>query len=146
LPSPYAHGYQPAGETIIDTSAIDPSMAGAAGGHALVTTVGDLATFIEALLAGHLFARPETLAGMTTMVDATSPSGLPYRCGLGIEQYTLPNGTVIVGNSGSTAGYGSMMYRIPAQDTTLVTSVNTSDLFANALQVYIPAVDAITAQ
>jgi D-alanyl-D-alanine carboxypeptidase len=145
LPSPYAHGYQPAGGTVLDTSNIDPSMAGAAGGHALVTTVGDLATFIEALLAGDLFAKPETLALMTTMVDATSPAGLPYRYGLGIEQYTLPNGTVIVGHSGSTGGYASMMYRIPALGTTLVTSVNTTDLFANALEVYIPAVDALTA-
>ena len=39
----------------IDATGIDPSMAGAAGGHALVTTVGDLSRFLNALLKGRLF-------------------------------------------------------------------------------------------
>ena len=57
----------------------------------------------------------------------------------------MPNGSVVVGHSGSTAGYAMMMFRIPCGDTTLVTAVNTNDLFINALEVFIPAVDAITA-
>ena len=36
----YAHGYQQLESGVADLSAIDPSMAGAAGGHALVTTAG----------------------------------------------------------------------------------------------------------
>jgi D-alanyl-D-alanine carboxypeptidase len=143
MPGAHAHGYQPTDDGVIDATAIDPSMAGAAGGHALVTTAEDLGRFLEALLAGQLFARPETLAQMTTMIDATHVSGLPYRYGLGLEQFTLPDGTVVVGHSGSTAGYASMMFRIPARDTTLVTSVNIPDLFVNALDLYIPAVAVI---
>jgi D-alanyl-D-alanine carboxypeptidase len=145
MADPYAHGYQDVSGTMVDLSAVDPSMAGAGGGHAMVTTIQDLARFLEALLGGELYARPDTLVAMTTMVEAPNESGLPHRYGLGLESYDLPGGATIVGNSGGTAGYATMMYRIPASDTTLVTSVNTSDMFANALEVYIPAVQAITA-
>jgi D-alanyl-D-alanine carboxypeptidase len=140
----YAHGYQDAGGTAVDLSFVDPSMAGAAGGNAMVTTVQDLATFIEALLAGRLFTRPGTLAEMTTMVEAPDGSGFPHWYGLGLESYEL-GGTTVVGNAGGAAGYATFMYRIPARDTTLVTSITTSDLFANAVNVLIPSLDVIAA-
>ena len=38
-----------------------------------------------------------------------------------------------------------MMFRIPASDTTLVTAVTTNDLFVNALEVFISAVQVVTA-
>jgi D-alanyl-D-alanine carboxypeptidase len=141
----YAHGYQLVEMGIVDLSAIDPSMAGAAGGHALVTTAEDLGKFIEALLAGRLFTKPATLATMMPSIEAAHPSGLPYRYGFALEEFVMPNGSVVVGHSGSTGGYATMMFRIPARDTTLVTAVNTNDLFTNALQVFIPALEAITA-
>jgi D-alanyl-D-alanine carboxypeptidase len=139
----YAHGYQDVGGTPVDLSYVDPSMAGASGGNAMITTVQDLARFIEALLAGQLFARPETLAAMTTMVEAPNETGLPHRYGLGLESYDL-GGTTVIGNAGGAAGYGVMMFRIPARDTTLVTAINTSDLFENALDVFIPSLNFIT--
>lgn len=141
----YAHGYQDigGGETV-DLSFVDPSMAGAAGGNAMVTTVHDLARFLEALLAGRLFARPETLAEMATMVEAPNETGLPHWYGLGLEAYEL-GGTRVIGNAGGAAGYATMMFWIPSRATTLVTSINTSDLFANALDVFIPALDVIIA-
>lgn len=140
--SDYAHGYLDVGGTPVDLAYVDPSMAGAAGGNAMVTTVQDLARFIEALLAGRLFARPETLAEMQTMVEA--PDGSPFRhwYGLGLESYDL-GGTTVVGNAGGAAGYATMMYRIPARDTTLVTSVNVGDMYANALNVLIPSLDVL---
>jgi len=145
VPGDYAHGYQDVEGTVMDLSKVDPSMAGAAGGHALVTTVQDLGRFLDALLAGQLFARPTTLATMLTMVDAPDVSGLPHRYGLGLEEYRLPSGVTVVGHSGSTAGYAVMMFRVPsAGDTTLVTFVNTNDLFVNALEVFIPAVNVVT--
>ena len=141
----FAHGYQVIEDGMVDLSAIDPSMAGAAGGHALVTTAEDLGKFIEALLAGALFTRPATLAAMMPALEVPHVSGLPYRYGFALEEFVMPNGSVVVGHSGSTAGYSMMMFRIPAVDTTLVTAVNTNDLFTNALEVFIPAVEAITA-
>jgi D-alanyl-D-alanine carboxypeptidase len=139
----FAHGYQLIESGMIDLSAVDPSMAGAAGGHALVTTGEDLGKFIEALLAGALFTKPATLAAMMPSLEVPHVSGLPYRYGFALEEFVMPNGSVVVGHSGSTAGYSMMMFRIPANDTTLVTAVNTNDLFTNALEVFIPAVEAI---
>ena len=37
-------------DALLDLTAVDPSMAGAAGGSALVTNAGDLAQFLDALL------------------------------------------------------------------------------------------------
>jgi D-alanyl-D-alanine carboxypeptidase len=139
-----AHGYQDVGSTPVDLTAVGPSMAGAAGGNAMVTTVRDLATFIEALLAGRMFTRPETLAEMTTMVEAPNGTGIPHRYGLGLEAYDL-GGTTVVGNSGGAAGYATMMYRIPARDATLVTSINATGLMENAVHVLMPSLGVITA-
>jgi len=138
----HAHGYLDAAGTVVDLSCVDPSMAGASGGNAMVSTVQDLATFIEALLAGRLFARPETLVEMTTMVEARNETAMPHWYGLGLEIYEL-GGTFVIGNAGGAAGYATMMFRIPAQDATLVTSINGSDLFANAFHVFIPALRVI---
>jgi D-alanyl-D-alanine carboxypeptidase len=139
----YAHGYQDVGGAPVDLSFVDPSMAGASGGNAMVTTVRDLARFIDALFAGELFARRETLVEMTTMVDAPNGTGLPHRYGLGLESYEL-GGTPVIGNSGGAAGYTVMMFRVPDRAATLVTAVNTSDLFTNALDVFAPSLDVVT--
>src|SRR5262249_46438366 len=64
LGGPHAHGYLKVDGRLLDLSTMDPSMAGAAGGHGLVTTVGDLVRFLDGLLAGRLFQRPETLKAM----------------------------------------------------------------------------------
>jgi len=140
----YAHGYMYAGGAPVELTFVDPSMAGAGGGNAMVSTVGDLARFVEALLAGRLFARPETLAAMLDMVPAADGTPFPHWYGLGIEAYEL-DGTAIVGNAGGAAGYATMMYRIPARDATLVTSINAGDMFANALEVLIPSLQVVTA-
>lgn len=142
--SDYAHGYVDVGGTPLDLSYVDPSMAGAAGGNAMVSTVQDLARFVEALLAGKLFARPETLAEMATMVEAPDGSGIPHWYGLGLESYRIGE-TTLVGNAGGAAGYTTMMYRIPARDTTLVTSVNTGDLWTNAANLLMPSLDVLAA-
>ena len=60
IPSNYAHGYMDIGGTLVDYSRIDSSMAGAAGGHALVTTTMDLAQFLEAMLSDKLFMKTGT--------------------------------------------------------------------------------------
>lgn len=141
----YARGYHDAGGAAVDLSLVDPSMAGAAGGNALVSTVQDLATFLDALLAGRLFARPETLAEMIAMVEAPNGTGLPHWYGLGVEAYEFPGRPPIVGNAGAGAGYTVMMFRVPAAGATLVTAVNASDLSANAFHVLLPSLDAVAA-
>ena len=86
---PYAHGYLEVNGKVLDTSSVDPSMAGAAGGHALVTTVGDLVRFLDALLAGRLFRRRETLRQMLTFAPAPDQGG-QVGYGLGIERRVGP--------------------------------------------------------
>jgi D-alanyl-D-alanine carboxypeptidase len=144
VPGAYAHGYVDVDGMPVDLSTVDPSMAGASGGNAMITTVQDLARFLDALLAGRLFARPETLAAMTTMIDAPDDTGLPHRYGFGLESFEL-GGATVIGHAGGAVGYAVMMFQIPARATTLVTAVNTGDLFANALEVFIPSLDVITA-
>ncbi len=56
-----SRGYQAVDDELIDLTEIDPSMAGASGGHALVTTPADLARFLRALWSQELFDEPETL-------------------------------------------------------------------------------------
>jgi D-alanyl-D-alanine carboxypeptidase len=138
----HARGYQAANGQVFDLTAVDPSMAGAAGGNAMETTAQDLGRFLDALLAGQLFSRPGTLAAMTSMVNAPHETGLPHRYGLGLEEFDL-NGVNVIGHGGGAAGYGVMMFRIPSLDTTLVTAANAGDLGANAVELFMPALQAI---
>src|SRR4029453_7876651 len=73
LGGPHAHGYMELAGKVLDSSTLDPSMAGAAGGHALVTTAGNLVRFLDALLAGRLFRRRETLQAMLAFRPAPHP-------------------------------------------------------------------------
>jgi D-alanyl-D-alanine carboxypeptidase len=56
----------------VDQTGVDPSVAGAAGGDALVTTVEDLARFLDALLKGQLFRHRATLRQMLAFAPATT--------------------------------------------------------------------------
>ena len=123
IDEPTMHGYGVINGTIVDLTHIDPSMAGAAGGGALVTTTTDLTTFLDALLAGTLFRDPATLDAMTTFVDATYDAGMTGY-GLGLQRYVLPNGTTAIGHSGGTAGYLSFIGYFPDLDLTMALSVD----------------------
>ena len=101
---PYAHGYLEVNGKVFDVSSVDPSMAGAAGGHALITTGGDLVRFLDALLAGRLFRRPETLRQMLTFAPAPDVGG-QVGYGLGIERRVAPGGIELIGHLGGAGGY-----------------------------------------
>src|SRR5262245_10035127 len=139
---PAAHGYHDVDGTPLDISLVDPSMAGAAGGSAMITTVRDLARFLDALLDGQLFEQKATLEAMTTIIEAPHESGFPWGYGLGLETFEM-DGIKVIGHAGSTAGYATMMYKVVGSDTILVTSINTSDLFVNAIDVFIPALKVV---
>jgi D-alanyl-D-alanine carboxypeptidase len=119
-----AHGYQRIDGKRYDLTRVDSSMAGAAGGHALLTTTSDLARFNRALLAGRLFRRAGTLRAMRTFVAAQDhPFEVGY--GLGLERDLLPGGVEMVGNMGDTAGYRAFMYRLPALHADVAMAINT---------------------
>ena len=122
----HAHGYSQLGGRRIDVTGVDPSMAGAAGGSALVTTVGDLTSFLKALLKGQLFRHPETLRQMLAFGPAQGEGGV-VGYGLGIEQRVFPGGVESIGHLGGTAGYFSWIARLPANGVTIAALLNSDD-------------------
>ena len=109
IKGPLAHGYVELDGQLVDVN-IDPSFAGAAGGYALATTVGDLARFLDTLLAGRLFRHRATLKEMLTIAPAQGEGGL-VGYGLGIEQRALPGGPTLIGHLGG-AVYRSYVGRL----------------------------------
>jgi D-alanyl-D-alanine carboxypeptidase len=122
---PHAHGYFEVNGRVLDASRVDPSMAGAAGGFSLVTTVDDLVRFLDALLAGRLFRRPETLKAMLAFKAARSPAE-PGQVGygLGLTRRVLPGGVETIDHYGGTVVYAAYVGRLPRQKVTFAAAVN----------------------
>jgi D-alanyl-D-alanine carboxypeptidase len=139
IKGPYAHGYAELDGRTIDLTHVDPSIAGAAGGHALVTTVGDLARFIDAMFAGRLFRHRATLRQMLDLAPAQGEGGL-VGYGLGIERRALPGGAALVGHLGGTAGYRSYVGRVRPLGVTMAFVLNAQD---DPTPLVIPAVKAL---
>jgi D-alanyl-D-alanine carboxypeptidase len=136
-----AHGYHVIDGRRYDTTYVDSSMAGAAGGQSLLTTDADLSRFLHAVLAGRLFAHRATLHQMLAWVP-TPPENGRVAYGLGIERYVLPNGVEVIGHMGTGAGYRAFMFRLRAQhvDFSMITNEP-----GDPLPVLLPALDAIVA-
>jgi D-alanyl-D-alanine carboxypeptidase len=138
LVSEMARGYSQVGQDLVDLTSADPSMAGAAGGNAMVSTAGDLASFLNALLNGKLFSSTATLDEMLVFVDAPDEQGVPYWYGLGLEKYLL-NGMTLIGHGGGAVGYSTVMYVAPDEGITIVASSNASELGTAYLDLMVPA-------
>ncbi|MGB2984172.1 MAG: serine hydrolase, partial [Candidatus Bipolaricaulia bacterium] len=126
------------GGELVDLTTADPSMAGAAGGHAMISTTSDLARFLDALLAGELFISEETLNEMLEFVDAPDDLGYPYWYGLGLEKYII-GGVTLIGHAGGAVGYSTVMYYALDHDITIVASDNVIDLGTAYLDLMMPA-------
>jgi D-alanyl-D-alanine carboxypeptidase len=135
----HAHGYAELDGETIDLTRVDPSFAGAAGACALVTTVHDLARFLDALFKGRLFRRRATLRQMLDLAPAQGEGGLAGY-GLGIEQYALPGGVELVGHLGGTAGYRSFVGRVRPLGITMAFALNAED---DPTPLVIPVVQAL---
>lgn len=123
LGGPHAHGYVEVNGELLDVTTADPSMAGAAGGNALVTSVFDLVRFLGALLAGRLFRHPETLQAM---LDFKPASGEPGQVGygLGLLQRVLPGGIETIDHLGGAVGYTAYVARLSRQQVTMAVAFN----------------------
>ncbi|MFD3315136.1 serine hydrolase domain-containing protein [Streptomyces sp. NPDC058694] len=106
IPGRHLHGYSDFGKTgpTIDTTAFNPSAAGAAG--AMIGTTADLTRFYQALLGGKLL-RPAQLAEMKTTVRAADLDpvwpGASY--GLGLLKVPLTCGGSYYSHAGDFPGY-----------------------------------------
>lgn len=144
IPGSYAHGYMDMGSGLVDMSEIDPSMAGAAGGHALVTTTAELARFLGAMLSSELFQEGQTLAETLTFVDMAqdaAPSGHPVGYGLGIMKFLLPGDVEMVGHPGTTGGYQCFVYSLPNQRITI--SGMMSNMASDQMELISPALEIL---
>jgi D-alanyl-D-alanine carboxypeptidase len=139
----HARGYEPVDGRLVDFTEVDPSMAGAAGGGALVTTASDLAQFLDAVLAGELFQQSGALEEMLTFVDAPDEAGVPYWYGLGMEKYVLPGDVEMIGHLGCTAGYCSAVHYLPAQDITVAAMIDIKDPGSLYFQLFLPALELL---
>jgi D-alanyl-D-alanine carboxypeptidase len=99
----------------LDGYSLDPSfdLYGAAG---LVSTVDDLSAFYRALLRGHLFARPETLA---TMLQIPATNASP-QAAMGLFRHHVAR-TTCWGNAGM---WGTFVVTCPEIDVTIAVSVD----------------------
>ena len=149
LPSPghgsiggaHAHGYHEVDGKRVDLTRVDPSIAGAAGGGALVTTVGDLGRFVDALLKGRLFRHRATLKQMLAFAPAQDTGGV-VGYGLGVEQRVLPGGIELIGHLGTTAGYRAYVGRLRPQNVTVAFALNWED---DPTPLVVPAMNTVAA-
>jgi D-alanyl-D-alanine carboxypeptidase len=121
--NPHPHGYLPVDEkgTLVDITAFDPSIAGAAG--QIIGTPSDLNRFLVALHTGKLL-KPRELAEMRKTVPATGmPNGWEY--GLGQIKFKLSCGIVAWGHGGDADGFQSRTAITP--DGRAVTVAATND-------------------
>ena len=144
IPGRHAHGYMDMGAGLMDMTEIDPSMAGAAGGHALVTTTDDLVRFLDALLNGELFQKQETLDELLSFVDMTQgkpPVGFAVGYGMGIMKFQLPGEIEMIGHAGTTGGYQCFVYNFPNQRTTI--SGMMSNMASDQMQLIAPVLEIL---
>ncbi|MGW5446403.1 serine hydrolase domain-containing protein [Streptomyces asiaticus] len=105
IPGPHPRGYARPGENapLMDITAINPSVAGAAG--SMISSGTDLNRFLDALVRGKLL-RPAQLRQMMTTRPTGNPDGRAY--GLGLESRPLPCGGLYWGHGGDIPGYGTV--------------------------------------
>ncbi|MGW2376317.1 serine hydrolase domain-containing protein [Kitasatospora sp. NPDC001683] len=91
-----------------DLTELNPSYGYGVG--EVISTVGDLTTFLSALLGGRLLkpAQMEELMALTPVPDGKWLDGYSY--GLGISAVTLANGVTVYGHGGFINGNWSYLY------------------------------------
>ena len=104
--------------SLLDTSAVSPSLAWAAG--AIVSTGDDVTSFYAALLGGRLLP-PELLAAMETPAP-----GVQY--GLGLLEADTPCGPAY-GHEGDLLGYRSFVYARPNGTRVALVMVNIDNTY-----------------
>ncbi len=118
-----ARGYELVDGERIDMSAVDPSMAGPAGGAALITTPEDLSSFLTGLLVGPAFTKPDSVLSLLDFLDAELPEQAQTGYGLGITRFQLGD-VQYHGHLGATAGYQGFMLFEPSSGMTLAGYLN----------------------
>lgn len=126
IPGPHAHAYYRYDGRTVDVTRQNPSWIG--GGGDMISTTGDLRTFISALMSGRLL--PARL-----LAEMRTPNAkIGYGLGLFVQDGSTPSpfplpacGTPIVTHNGGVQGYATMMYSTLDGDRTLTASLTYVD-------------------
>ena len=124
---PHTHSYsrltlQEADAPAHDVTELDATYGFATG--ELISTTGDLSTFLGALLGGRLLP-PAQLDEMLTMTPVPDGKWLDgYSYGLGLSSVELPNGTRVFGHGGMITGNWSYLYGTRDGGRTAAMNVN----------------------
>jgi D-alanyl-D-alanine carboxypeptidase len=138
IPGDYIHGYGNAGADRDDWSQANPSWGWAAG--AIISTIADVRTYIEALGEGRLLSRETQARRLTEW--AASPGPYPTaKYGLG---WATMGG--FLGHNGSLPGYVNMAMYDPKTKSTIVLMLNfqgkhgdaTREIMREAIQILFP--------
>ena len=129
MPQPAMHGYfaENLGDPLIDVTRSNPNFPWTSG--AMISTLADMRTWVEALAKGSELLSAETLAARNTWSPLAPSAGY----GLGILNFLG-----FLGHNGGIAGYSSWMLHNPDTGFTIVIVVNragekggTADSFLN---------------
>ncbi|MFG1948687.1 serine hydrolase domain-containing protein [Nonomuraea sp. NPDC048826] len=127
IPEPHARAYyryeEGGQEMIVDVTRQNPSWISSGGD--MISTSGDLHTFVSALMSGRLLPA-ELLAEMCV----TYP-GIGY--GLGVMAQEAPGGGTVITHNGGMAGHAALMYSSQDGGTTLTAALNYVDDAAMSL-------------
>lgn len=113
MPEPYAHGYaaDEPGAIVRDVTHSNPDVPWAAG--AMISTLGDLKIWIDALVSGALLS-PALQAERTTLLPWFEE---PLTSGYGLGLYELGG---LLGHNGGILGYSSWMMQDPESKATII--------------------------
>ncbi|MFI9532284.1 serine hydrolase domain-containing protein [Nocardia fusca] len=125
IPEPHAHAYYRYGdagaERMIDITRQNPTWVSTGGD--MISTTGDLHTFIAALTNGELLP-PSLLAEMCT----PGPTGIPGMAyGLGIFIQDKDGRGTLITHNGAAVGHAALMYSTPDGTRTLTAALNCVD-------------------
>ena len=118
-----ARGYERVGDQTKDTTEMDTSMLGAAGGGAWITTTADQTRFVKALFEGRLFKNRESLEQMLAFLSAPSPVEGRTGYGLGVMRLEV-GGVTYWGHLGGTAGFTAYMLYQPETGMAIGGAIN----------------------
>ncbi len=123
-----ARGYVDYQGNLIDVTNLDQACRTPDGG--IVSTVMELAAFMEALFEEGRLPDKSTLAEMTADMRPEQRTG--SYVGLGILEVPLPNSQVMYGHSGGHLGYAAELWYVPSMKLTFAYVANGSKFFGRS--------------
>lgn len=142
LPAPYAHGYLAVNGQLVDMTRMNQSIPWAAG--EMISTAGDLDTFLTALFRGRLVPAPQ-LARMFTVPSVKmfgSDQAAYYSQGL---MTSTINGVTVWGKTGTRYGYTNGVWATRDLQRRAVYSINSTSKGAEGQPAIVGKIaDAIT--